>query len=409
MADVQRVVVVGGGLAAAKTAESLRAKGFAGSITILAEERHLPYERPNLSKAYLQGEKGVDSLFVHPEDWYAENDVDLRRGVRAESLDRGSRTVRLGGGEEVPYDVLVLATGSSPRTLDVPGADLEGVLELRTLDDSDRLRSVLESASRIVVVGAGWIGLEAAAAARKAGVDVTVVETMPLPLARVLGPEMAQVFADLHRENGVDLRTGVGVDSFVGDDGRVVAVRLADGSDLAAEAVLVGVGITPNVALAQAAGLEVENGIVVDERLRTSDPAVYAVGDVANAWHPVLGRRLRVEHWANALNQPGVAAADIVGERAAYERQPYFYTDQYDLGMEYTGYAEPGGYDRVVVRGDLGAREFVAFWVKDGHVLAGMNVNVWDVVDDIKALIAADHPIDLDRLADPDVPLSDLA
>ena len=409
MAGVAAVVVVGGGLAGAGTAGALREQGFEGSITLLAEERHLPYERPGLSKSYLHGEKGLDSLLVHPEEWYAEHDVALRRDTRAVSVRRDEHLVVLEGGEEVGYDALVLATGSSPRHLDVPGADLDGVLSLRTLDDSDRLRAVLGAASRIAIVGGGWIGLEAAAAARKAGVDVAVVESLATPLVRVLGPEVAPVFAELHRAHGVDLRTDVGVASLVGDDGRVVGVRLTDGADLAAEAVLVGVGVTPDVALAAGAGLEVENGVLVDEHLRTSDPAVYAVGDVANAWHPVLRRRIRVEHWANALNQPAVAASAILGADAVYDRQPYFYTDQYDLGMEYTGYVEPGGYDRVVVRGELATREFVAFWCSQGRVLAGMNVNVWDVTDDIKALIAADHPIDLDRLADPGVALSTLA
>ena len=408
MSDLTSVVVVGGGLAGAKTAEALRAQGFTGSVSLVGDEPHLPYERPPLSKDYLQGASGPEKLVVHPEGWYAENDVALLRGTHVAAIHRTSGTVELADGNELPYDRLVLATGSSPRRLEVAGANLEGVVYLRTRDDSDRLRDLLATRSRIAIVGGGWIGLEAAAAARKAGVEVTVIEAGAQPLGRVLGPEVAPVFADLHRANGVDLRTGVGVAALTGDDGRVVAVQLEDGSAVACEAVLVGVGITPNVQLATDAGLEVENGILVDEHLRTSDPDIYAVGDVANAWHPVLRRRIRVEHWANALNQPAVAATGILGGEAAYDRQPYFYSDQYDLGMEYTGYAEPGAYDAVVVRGDLATREFIAFWCAQGVVLAGMNVNVWDVTDDILALIGSGRAMDATRLGDPGVPLADL-
>ncbi len=282
------------------------------------------------------------------------------------------------------------------------------MLYLRRLDDSDRLRDTIAAVSNVAIIGGGWIGLEVAAAARAAGVEVTLIEMAPLPLGGVLGPQVAQVFADLHAKKGVDLRLGVGVAALTGDGGRVVAVQLEDGTAVAAEAVVVGVGITPNVQLAQDAGLEVDNGILVDEHLRTNDPDIYAVGDVANAWHPVLAKRIRVEHWANALNQPAVAAAGIVGTDAAYDRQPYFYSDQYDLGMEYTGYAEPGGYDAVVIRGDVDQLEFIAFWTAQGVVLAGMNVNVWDVTDDIKALIASRKPIDAAQLADPEVPLKTL-
>lgn len=408
MSDVTSVVVIGAGLAGAKTAEELRAQGYAGAITLIGDELHLPYDRPPLSKAYLQGSAGLDKVTLHPEQWYADSSVTLLRGTHVTAIHRTSRTVALADGTELPYDRLVIATGSSPRPLTVEGAELDGVLYLRHLEDSDRLRDTIAAVSRLAIIGGGWIGLEVAAAARKAGVEVTVIEAASLPLGRVLGPEIAQVFADLHVRHGVDLRTGVGVAALTGDDGRVVAVQLEDGTAVAAEAVVVGVGITPNVQLAADAGLEVDNGILVDEHLRTSDPDVYAVGDVANAWHPLLARRIRVEHWANALNQPAIAATGIVGGDAAYERQPYFYSDQYDLGMEYTGYAEPGGYDAVVIRGDVDKLEFLAFWTAQGVVLAGMNVNVWDVTDDIKALIASRKPLDADKLADPEVPLTSL-
>ena len=408
MSDVRSVVVIGAGLAGAKTVEALREKGYAGALTLIGDEPYLPYERPPLSKDFLQGKAERESVFVHDEQWYADHSVSLLRGTHVTAIHRTARTVVLGDGSEIPYDRVVLATGSTPRTLDVEGGDLDGVLYLRRLDDSERLRDVLAAARRIAIVGGGWIGLEVAAAARAAGVDVTLIEKDSLPLAGVLGPEIAPVFAELHRRHGVDLRTGVGVAALTGDDGRVVAVQLEDGSAVTAEAVIVGAGITPNVQLAVDAGLEVGGGVLVDEHLRTNDPDIYAVGDVASAWHPLLGKRIRVDHWANALNQPPVAAAGIVGEDASYERSPYFFSDQYDVGLECTGYAVPGGYDGVVVRGDYDKPEFIAFWTAQGVVQAGMNVNVWDVTDDIKALIASRTAIDPGKLADPGIPLADL-
>ena len=293
----------------------------------------------------------------------------------------------------------MLATGATPRRLRLPGADLPGVHYLRTLDDSDALRAAFRPGANVVVVGAGWIGLETAAAARGAGATVTVLESAELPLLRVLGPRMAQVFAGLHRENGVDLRLGVTVSAVRGGPSAVTGVELGDGSVVAADAVVVGVGVSPNVDLARSAGLDVDNGVLVDASLRSSDPHIFAVGDVANAQHPVLGRRIRVEHWANALHQPEVVAKSVLGREAVYDRLPYFFTDQYDLGMEYVGYADAD--DEVVVRGDLDAREFVALWVRDGRVVAGMNVNVWDVTDRIRDIILAGQPADAFELPAP--------
>ncbi|HEY5031404.1 MAG TPA: FAD-dependent oxidoreductase [Actinomycetes bacterium] len=404
-------VIVGASLAGAKAAETLRGEGFDGRIVLVGAEHHLPYERPPLSKGYLAGSAERSSLFVHADEWYAEHHVELRLGVSATDLDVTAHEVALSDGSTLGYDKLLLATGSSPRRLDVTGAELDGVLYLRTIDDSERLRSSITADTRVVVVGAGWIGLETAAAARGAGAQVTVLEAAALPLLRVLGDEVAPVFAALHRAHGVDLRLGVGVDHLRPSDpdgAQVGAVVLSDGSDVPADIVVVGVGVTPNVQLAEAAGLTVDNGIVVDEHLRSSDPDVYAAGDVANAYHPFLGRHIRVEHWANALNQPVPAARSMLGGEAAYDRLPYFYTDQYDLGMEYTGYVDPGGFDQVVIRGDTDTREFVAFWLSSGRVLAGMNVNVWDVTDPIKALILSRRAVDPVRLADPSVPLTDL-
>jgi 3-phenylpropionate/trans-cinnamate dioxygenase ferredoxin reductase component len=402
-------VIVGASLAGAKSAEALRTQGFEGELILVGAERHRPYERPPLSKGYLAATTERDKVFVHAQDWYAEHHVDLRLGETVTRLDRAARRVELAGGESIDYSKLLLATGASPRTLPVPGAEATGVYYLRTIDDSEALRDLFGRASWLVVIGAGWIGLEVGAAARQAGVQVTVVESAELPLSRVLGAEAAQVFADLHREHGVDFRFNASLAEIVTEDGRASGVRLADGTLIPADAVLVAVGAAPNTALAQEAGLAVDNGVVVDASLRTSDPDVFAVGDVANAWHPLFERHLRVEHWANALNQPRTVAASMLGGDGGYGELPYFFTDQYDLGMEYVGFVEPGGYDRVIFRGDLGKREFIAFWLAGGRVVAGMNVNVWDVTDQIKALIRSGLVVDPARLADPGVSLSDLA
>ena len=401
-------VIVGAGLGGAKAAQTLREQGFEGPVVLIGDERERPYERPPLSKGYLLGKEDRDKAYVHPEEWYADHDVDLRLGATVTALDPAGHRLTFADGSRVDYAKLLLTTGSSPRRLRVPGADLDGVLYLRRLEDSDRLKAAFRSGARIVVIGAGWIGLEVAAAARAAGAEVVVLESAELPLLRVLGREAAQVFADLHRDHGVDLRFGVQVTGISGGSGRADGVLLADGSRVEADAVVVGVGVAPNTGLAEAAGLTVDNGIVTDEHLRTSADDVYAAGDVANAQHPLLRRRIRVEHWANALNQPQTAARAMLGQDAAYERLPYFFTDQYDLGMEYTGYVEPGGYDRVVFRGDTASREFIAFWLSGGRVLAGMNVNVWDVTEPIQALIRSGASVDAARLADPGVPLESL-
>ncbi|AWS44321.1 NAD(P)/FAD-dependent oxidoreductase [Streptosporangium sp. 'caverna'] len=398
-------VIAGGGLAAAKTAEALREQGFDGRILLIGDESHLPYERPPLSKDYLQGKSGREKFIVHDGAWYRDHDIELRSGTAVTGIDRGGHQVTLSDGERIGYDKLLLATGATPRRLTIPGADLDGVLYLRTVQDSERIRDTLATASRVAIIGAGWIGLEVAAAARAADVRVSVLEVERQPLLRVLGSQIASVFADLHRAHDVDLRLGVQVSEITGEHGKVRGVRLADGTHLEVDAVIVGIGAAPNTDLAVAAGLEVEDGVRVDAGLRTSDPDIFAAGDVASAYHPLLGAHIRVEHWANALNQPAVAARAMLGQEAAYDRLPYFYTDQYDLGMEYTGYIPPDHNNDVVVRGDLGSRHFIAFWLDDGKVAAGMNVNVWDVTDQIKALIGSGGTVDRDKLADPDVPL----
>jgi 3-phenylpropionate/trans-cinnamate dioxygenase ferredoxin reductase component len=400
-------VIVGASLAGAKAAETLREEGFGGPVVLIGEETERPYERPPLSKDYLLSKAERETIYVHPAGWYAEHDVELRLETTVTGVDPASHEVTLADGSQIGYAKLLLATGSSPRRLPVPGVDSDGVHYLRRVDDSDRIRDAFAAASRVAVIGAGWIGLETTAAARLAGVEVTVLEAAELPLLRVLGREVAEVFAGLHREHGVDLRFGVQVAEITESGGRADGVRLADGRHIPAEAVIVGVGITPNTQLAEAAGLEVGNGVVTDARLRSSDPDIYAAGDVANAYHPLLGRHVRVEHWANALNQPQAAARAMLGQDAAYDLVPYFFTDQYDLGMEYAGYVEPGGYDQVVFRGDVQRREFIAFWLGGGRVLAGMNVNVWDVNEAIQAIVRGGRAVDAARLADVDVPLEE--
>ncbi len=401
-------VIAGASLAGAKAAEALRAEGFDGRLIMIGAESERPYERPPLSKDYLLGTAGRDTIYVHPPQWYAGHDVELRLGVAVTGIDPPAHEVSLADGSRTGYSRLLLATGSSPRRLTVPGADLDGVLYLRTAADSDRLKAALQDASRVAIIGGGWIGLETAAAARNADAAVTVLEASELPLLRVLGREAAEVFAGLHREHGVDLRVGVQVAEITGASGRADGVRLADGTRVAADAVIVGVGITPNSQLAAQAGLKTGNGIVVDAQLRSSDPDIYAAGDVASAYHPLLGKHIRVEHWYNALHQPQTAAKAMLGQDVAYDRVPYFYTDQYDLGMEYSGYVEPGGYDQVVFRGDITRREFIAFWLASGRVLAGMNVNIWDVNDKIRALVRSGRTMDAARLADPEVPLEEI-
>jgi 3-phenylpropionate/trans-cinnamate dioxygenase ferredoxin reductase subunit len=401
-------VIVGAGLAGAKAAEALRAQGFGGKVVLIGDEAERPYDRPPLSKGYLLGKSDREEIFIHSSGWYAENDVDLRVGTRIVAIDRAAHVVSSQGGDKLGYDKLLLTTGSSPRHLRVPGAELGGVHYLRRVADSEALRAAFDSAQRVAIIGAGWIGLETAAAARAAGCRVTLIERAELPLLGVLGAEVATTYAALHRAHGVDLRLEAGVAEIVGAANRATGVRLTDGSVVQADAVVVGVGITPNTELAAAAGLPIDNGIVVDEHLATTDPDVFAAGDVANAYYPMLGTHLRLEHWSAALNQGPVAAANMMGTVASYDRVPYFFSDQYDSGMEYTGYVARGDYDSVVFRGDVTSGEFIAFWMGDGKVLAGMNVNVWDVTEAIEALVRSGANVDSARLADPDVHLTQL-
>ncbi len=409
MAVRQTFVIVGAGLAGAKAAEALREQGFGGRIVLIGEEVERPYERPPLSKDYLRGESEKEKIYVHSASWYAEHDVDLCHATRATAIDRSEHLVSCDVGRPVVYDKLLLATGASPRLLPVPGADPHRVFHLRRVEDCEQLKVTWKTASRVAIVGAGWIGLELAAAARAAGLDVIVMDSAELPLLRVMGREAAALFAALHRRHGVDLRLGVHVEQITGDDPlRATGVRLADGRHVDADLVVAGVGAVPNTGLAQAAGLVIDNGVKVDEHLRSSDPDIFAAGDVANAFHPLLGKHIRVEHWANALNQPAVVATSMLGGGAVYDRVPYFFSDQYELGMEYRGYVEPDEYDEVVFRGDSDKLELVVFWLEDHTVLAGMNVNVWDQSDTINALVGSRQRVDSARLADSNIPLADV-
>ena len=408
-------VIVGGGLAAASAAETLRAEGFDGDVTVVTREAHAPYQRPPLSKGYLAGAEGLDAVIVHPEEWYADNAIDLRTSTEATHLDPEAHTVTLGGGENASdtaetlhYDKLLLATGASSRMLPIEGADLAGVHTLRTLDDSDALAAVLRHGGRsLVLIGSGWIGMEVGATARTLGNSVTILEREAVPLAVAVGPDMGRVFQALHEANGVDLRTQVNVERIVGRGGQVTGV-VVDGETVPADLVLIGVGAVPALELATDANLAIGNGVLVDAALRTSAPDVFAAGDVANAFHPVVARHQRSEHWANALNAGPVAAKSMLGQRVSFSQIPYFYTDQFDLGMELSGYPSLMAEAKLHVRGDVAGREFIAFWVDHGRVVGGMNVNVWDVNEQVQALIRSGDVVDLAALLDPNTPLERL-
>ncbi|MGH9291583.1 MAG: NAD(P)/FAD-dependent oxidoreductase [Acidimicrobiales bacterium] len=399
-------VIVGASLAGAKAAETLRVEGFDGRIVLVGDEEARPYERPPLSKGYLRGEQGFDDAAVHVSGYYADNDIELRTSTAVSSIDPVASRVTLDSSEELSYDKLLLATGAAPRRLKVPGSELGGILYLRSVGDSDALREAIKVSGRVVVIGAGWIGSEVAASARQLGADVALVELDSVPLQRVLGPKVGAVYRDLHAAQGVELHFGVGLESLEGSTG-VERVLLTDGTAIEADLVVVGIGVAPRAELAEAAALEVSNGVVTDEHLASSAPAIYAAGDVANAYHPRYGARIRLEHWSSALNQGPVAAKNMLGHVTPYEKLPYFFSDQYDLGMEYRGYAT--GSDEVVFRGDPTGGEFIAFWLRDDRVLAAMNANIWDAGDAIEGLLSAGRVVDPARLADPDESLAELA
>ena len=400
------IVIVGASLAGAKAAETLREEGFDGKLVLIGAEPERPYERPPLTKDYLRDESPREKAYVHPESFYLEHDIELLTGTAVTGLDLARKRVTLDDGRELGYDRLLLSSGARPRPISIPGAELDGVHYLRTLGDCDALRERLDAGGSVVVIGAGWIGSEFAASARVRGADVTVVEAASVPLEHVLGPEVGGVYRDLHRDHGVRLLLGSGAASLEGDHA-VRRVMTSDGHAIDCDYVVVGIGAVPCTELAASAGLRTDNGIVVDERLSASVEGVFAAGDVANAWHPFYGRAVRVEHWSNALNQGPAVARAMLGQPVSYDRIPYFFSDQYDVGMEYSGFATE--WDEVVFRGDPASREFIAFWLQKQRVVAGMNVNVWDVNEHVQALIRSRNVVESAVLADPDTPLDSLA
>jgi 3-phenylpropionate/trans-cinnamate dioxygenase ferredoxin reductase component len=408
--DTENFVIVGGGLAGATAAETLRDEGFDGTIQIIGAESHLPYLRPPLSKEYFTGKAERDTIFVHPPEWYAEQDVDLVQGSQAVGLDVGGHVLTLADDSSVPYDRLLLATGSSPRRSDAPGSGAAGIHYLRTVDDSESLRGALKKGGQqVVVVGTGWIGLEIASAARGYGNEVTVIGRDTIPLRGPLGDELGTVFRELHEANGVSFTLPRSVREFQVSDGRVTGIVTDQGETIPADLVVVAVGAIPNTELAERAGLSVDNGLVLDEHLASSSPDIFGAGDIASAYHPVVNQRMRNEHWANAIGSGKIAAKSMLGQDVVFDEIPYFYTDQFDLGMEYSGYPPLAAGASVVIRGDKAAHEFIAFWIADGRVVAGMNVNVWDVNATVQKLIRSRRVVDLSKLVDASVDLASLA
>jgi 3-phenylpropionate/trans-cinnamate dioxygenase ferredoxin reductase subunit len=406
MAQTETYLIAGASLAGAKAAQTLREEGFTGRVVLVGEEPVRPYERPPLSKDYLRGEVGFDKAAVHPDGFYAEHDIELLTSTTVTSVDPAARRVTLDPGGELAYDQLLLTTGATPRRTAITGSELDGIHYLRSLASCDVLRDDLSRATKVVVVGAGWIGSEVAASARQLGKDVALIEAAEVPLQRVLGTEVGEMFRALHAENGVELHLGLGVSAFSGTK-MVEEVVLADGTTVSGDLFVVGIGVTPRTELAEQAGLKLDNGVVVDEHLATSLPGIWAAGDVANASHPLFATHIRLEHWSAALNQGPVAAKNMLGQNLPYEKVPYFYSDQYDLGMEYSGFATT--WDEIVYRGDRAGREVIVFWLDKGRVVAGMNVNIWDVHDQIAALVRSRRHVDPKKLADPTVDLASLA
>ena len=405
----KEVAIVGASLAGATAASTLREAGYDGTIRLFGAESHLPYIRPPLSKGYLAGTDERASLDVHDEAWYRDNDIDLHLGTRIGRLDPTAGTVTDSDGAAYRFDRALLATGSIPRRLPIRGADLDGVLSLRTIDDSDRLHEIIAGGGReVVLIGSGWIGMEVAASARALGNAVTILERDPVPLAAALGDELGGYFADVHAAHGVRIRTRIEVDSIAGEGGHATGVRLVDDEVVPADVVIIGVGAVPVIDLAEHAGLAVGNGVLTDSSLRTSAPNVWAAGDIAFAVHPLIEARLRSEHWANAIDGGTTAARAILGERVKHDAVPYFFTDQFETGMEYAGFAPLTAGAEIVYRGDPSSGSFIAFWLRDHRVVAGMNVNVWDVNDDIKALVASRAPVSRARLRDADLPIADV-
>jgi 3-phenylpropionate/trans-cinnamate dioxygenase ferredoxin reductase subunit len=407
MSNRRTYVIVGGGLAGGSAAATLRQDGFDGRVVLVGSEREEPYNRPPLSKEYLRGEADEDTLRVNEHSLYRDQEIELRLGVPVATIEAGTREIVLEGGERIAFDAALLATGSEPRALSLPGAELAGVHYLRTHPDSDSLAASLAKATRVVVIGGGWIGCEVAASARQLGVEVTLVSPTRLLLEKMLGGKLGAFYRDVHHDHGVDLRMENAVTAIEGS-GKLVRVALADGETVECDLVVAGIGVTPRIELAQAAGIEVDNGVLVDGHLQSSEPAIFAAGDIANFPHPLYGdRRMRIEHWANAGDQGPFAARAMLGSNDVWQRVPYFFSDQYDVGMEFAG--DLAEAERIIVRGDMATREFIAFWLAGDRLVAGMNVNVWDVSEPIQTLISQRTPVEDAALADPGVSLVELA
>lgn len=406
MSKKQTFIIVGASLAGAKAAEELRERGFDGRVVLIGSEPERPYERPPLTKDYLRGESDRESTFVHEDGFYAQHEISLMTETTVSAIDPALAAVTLADGRELGYDRLLLATGAEPRQITVPGAELDGIHYLRTLADCDQLQDRLDRSARVAVVGAGWIGSEFAASARQGGHEVTLIDPTALPNERIFGAEIGAFYRDVHAEHGIDMALGEGVESFEGD-GVLERLRTSSGQVIDCDLAVVGIGVIPRLELAATAGLSIDNGILVDDALQTSASGIFAAGDVASAWHPFYGERIRVEHWSNALNQGPAAARAMLGESVSYDHIPYFFSDQYEVGMEYSGYAPQ--WDEVVFRGARESGEFIAFWLRDGKVAAGMNVNIWDVNDQIRALIGSRQAIDPRALSDPDTSLASLS
>lgn len=404
MSAEENLVIVGASLTGAKAAEAIRQTGFDGKVVLLGSEAQPPYERPPLSKDYMRGEAD-GKPFVFDDDFYAERDVELHTGVNVTAIDPETSTVAVDGSPEVRFDRLLIATGAEPRLLPLPGADLDGIVYLRTIEDSDTLGKQLGEGTRVTVVGAGWIGSEVAASARQKGCEVTMIAPEEVPLERVLGKELGTFYLGVHTGEGVNFMAGTGVTGFEGSD-RVESVSTDSGAKIDSDLVVVGAGVLPRTSLAEGAGIATDNGILTGADLQTGSPGIYAAGDVANAWHPFYERRVRVEHWANARRQGAAAGRAMAGEEVSYDEIPYFFSDQYDVGMEYVGFVTDS--DRILYRGSVEEREFIAFWMNGDRIVAGMNVNVWDVSDTISDLIRSRARVDTAKLTDGDVDLASL-
>lgn len=398
-------VIVGAGQSGGWAAATLRAEGVTGRVLVIGAETYPPHERPPLSKGVLAGEAALEKTFLRPDAFYGEKKIELKLGTRVEGIDRTDQRLRVAGGETVPYDALLLATGARVRRLPIPGSELPGVHYLRTIEDMLAIRERLQTGCRVAVVGGGYIGLEVAATARKKGCPVVVVEMQSVAMARVVAPEIGRFYGDVHRGRGVDLRLGVQVARLEGRE-RVERVVTADGTAIEADLVVVGVGIVPDAELAAAADLKIENGIVVDEFAQTSDPRIWAAGDVANAWNPALGRRVRLESWQNAQNQAIAAAKGMAGKAVPYGEIPWFWSDQYDLNLQMIGL--PESWDTVTVRGIMGQGPFTAFYLKDGIVVGANAVNSAKDIRFARKWIAEKRRVDVDKLVDTAIPLKQI-